>query len=407
MDGLPDLAIYSQPLGIAVIIIVGFTFGRLVSYLKMPMVVGYIIAGVLLGPSISNIIPMQLNEDLEIFKVLGLGMIALMIGGELEIQKIKKLARSIFAITIVQFVGAFVAVFLGIYYLLGFPLVESLILGALAPATAPASPVAVIREYRASGNLTKTILGVVAVDDAACIVVFGIVIAIVGMMVQGQALTLATIFTPFQEVLLSTLLGVVTGVLIVFILNYFLKNRHRNQILAGLIALALLNSGVANALELSPLLVNMVTGFVIANLYENPAIISRFEDIEFPIYILFFTLTGATLNLGILMENWFPAVILIVTRGIGKVGGSFLGAWLCGAEEKVQKYLGFAMFSKAGVTIGLLMVVQDRFPEIAAVITALVLANVTIAELIGPLGTRYALVASGEAGMLDKKVEGD
>lgn len=402
MDYLSNLTIYTQSLGIAIVLITGLIGGRLVRNLKMPMVVGYIITGVILGPSILNIIPFQLNDELEIFKILGLGMIALMIGGELEIDKIRQLARSIFAITFVQFTGAFIAVFFAIYYLLGFPLIESLLLGALAPATAPASPVAVIREYRAQGTLTKTILGVVAVDDAACIIIFGIITAVVAMMVQGQTFALNTIFAPFQEVLLSAILGVITGLIIIYVLKYFLHNQDKQQTLAAFIALALLNSGVAYNLDLSPLLVNMVTGFVIANLYENPGIIQCFEDIEFPIYIMFFTLTGATLNIGILLDNWIPALVLVVSRGIGKVGGSFLGARLCGAERKVQKYLGFAMFSKAGVTIGLLMVVQERFPEVAAVITALVLANVTIAELIGPLGTRYALVASGEAGQADR-----
>ena len=403
MDSLPDLSVYSQPLGIAIIIIAGFVFGKFVSYLKMPMVVGYIIAGVILGPSISSIIPLQLNEELEIFKVLGLGMIALMIGGELELSKIKRLARSILGITIVQFVGSFLLVFLAIYYLLGLPLVESLLLGAIAPATAPASPVAVIREYRASGSLTKTLLGVVAVDDAACVVVFGIVTAIAAMMIQGEALTFMSLFKPLEEVLFSSILGIITGLLIILVLKKFLYKHDKHQLLAAFIALALFNSGAASVLELSPLLVNMITGFVIANLYKNPGVIDSFEDIEFPIYIMFFTLTGATLEINILLENWDLAIIFMVARAIGKVGGAFLGARIYGADEKIQKYLGFAMFSQAGVAVGLLMVVQDRFPEIAGVITAIVLANVTVAELIGPLGTRYALVASGEAGKADKK----
>lgn len=402
MDFFSELAVYSQPLGIAIIIISGFLGGRFVRNFKMPMVVGYILAGVVLGPSVLDVIPHQLNEELEIVKILGLGMIALMLGGELEIKKIKGLARSIFWITIVQFLGALVIVFLVMYYLLGFSLVVSLLLAALAPATAPASPVAVIREYKASGSFTKTLLGVVALDDAACIIVFGLVTATVAMIINGQALTFFSAFEPFKEVLFSVSLGIVAGIIFIFILRYFLYNQGRHQILAAFIALALLNSGIAYGLELSPLLVNMVTGFVIANLYEDPLVIQSFEDIEFPIYIMFFTLTGATLNLSILVKNYLPAIALVLSRGIGKVGGVFLGARLCGAEEKVQKYLGFAMFSKAGVTIGLLMVIQERFPEIAALITALVLANVTVSELIGPLGTRFALIASGEAGQHDK-----
>lgn len=103
------------------------------------------------------------------------------------------------------------------------------------------------------------------------------------------------------------------------------------------------------------------------------------------------------MHLDILVANWFVAVIYIVARGIGKVGGAFMGAHMSRAPEVVRKYLGFAMFSKAGVTIGLVLLVQSRFPEIAAPIIAVELAAVAVCELIGPMGTRFALVASGEA----------
>ncbi len=386
------MTVYQQPLGIAIILLFGLLGGRLARRIKMPMVVGYVLMGLLLSPSVFNIIPESLNQELEVIKIMGLGMIALMIGSELEIKKLRKIASSVVWITVVQIVGASVIVFCVMYYILNLPLTVSLLLGAMATATAPASPVAVIREYNAKGNFTSTLLGVVALDDALCIIFFGMVSAVVSILLEGSVFGLNIALEPLIEVFSSMLLGVVTGLLLLLILR-FLKNRPQTVVV--LLGIALLNSGIANALHLSPLLVNMVTGFVVTNLYPHH-IFQYFEDVELPIYIIFFTLAGASLHLDVLAANWVPAAVYIVARGVGKVGGSFLGARLANADIIVQKYIGFAMFSKAGVTIGLLMLVQGRFPELAVIITAIELAAVTVCEICGPMGTRYALISSGE-----------
>ncbi|MFO8191381.1 MAG: cation:proton antiporter [Bacillota bacterium] len=388
------MTVFSQSLGIAVVLLIGLAGGLLVRKIKMPMVAGYIIMGIFLGPSFLHIIPTQLNNELEIVKVLGLGVIALMIGSELEIKKIKTLAKAIFGITIVQFSGALICVFLAMYYLLHLPLTTSLLIAALAPATAPASPVAVIREYKAKGPLTRTLLGVVALDDAACIIVFGVIVSLVAIIFKGDTMAFNTLLEPFKEVFYSLLIGLLSGFLLVSVLR-FIKNQH--QVLVVLLGFVLLNSGIAYSFDLSPLLINMMAGFISVNIIDNPEPFQFLEQIELPLFIMLFTLTGATLQFDVLLDNWVLILACVISRGIGKVGGTFLGAKLSGADEMVQKYLGFAMFSKAGVTIGLLLVIQARFPEVAPLITAVVLGHVTIAELIGPVGTRFALISSGEA----------
>ncbi len=386
------MTIYQQSLGIAIILLFGLLGGRLARRIKMPMVVGYVLMGLLLSPSVFNIIPDSLNQELEVIKIMGLGMIALMIGSELEIKKLKRIAKSVFWITVIQIVGASVIVFCVMYYVLNLPLTVSLLLGAMATATAPASPVAVIREYNAKGPFTSTLLGVVALDDALCIIFFGMVSAVVSILLEGSVFGINIALEPLIEVSSSMILGALTGLLLMLILRYL---NNRPQTVVVLVGIALLNSGVASALHLSPLLVNMVTGFVVTNLYPHH-IFQYFEDIELPIYVIFFTLAGASLHLDVLAANWIPAAVYIVARGVGKVGGAFLGARLANADIIVQKYIGFAMFSKAGVTIGLIMLVQGRFPELAVIITAIELAAVTVCEVFGPMGTRYALISSGE-----------
>ncbi len=363
---------------------------------KMPSVTGYVLAGMLIGPSVFAVLPRELGLELESVKVLGLGIIAMIIGGELEIPRIKLLGKCIFWITPIQVLMTGVIVFAGMFWFGKMPLPHALLLGAMATATAPATPVAIIREYRAKGPFTSTLMSIIAIDDAACIILFGLVSAAASVMLNGTAFTLAAVWHPFLELFGSVLLGVGTAFLLILILRYVKDKQQRLVLLIGFI---MLNSGIAQALEYSPLLTNMVSGFVIANVYSKPAsLLAIFNDIELPIFILFFTLAGLSLHLDILTANWQLALLYIVVRSIGKVGGISLGAHIGGASIEVKKYLGFAMLSKAGVTIGLLLLVQSRFPGIAGVITAVELAAVTVFEIIGPGITRYALFASGEAG---------
>lgn len=385
--------------GLGILLLAGFIGGRISRKFKIPAVTGYIIVGILLGPSVTNIITTHLNESLEFVKVLGLGLIALVIGGELHFKGLRELGKSVLVITIVQVFGAFVVVFFVTRFILGIPLPICLLLGAMASATAPASPVAVIREYKARGPLTNTLLAVVGLDDAACILLFSLVAVVVEGMLSGvEKLGPKTLpemlIAPFAEVGGSIFAGALLGLVLVGVFK-FIMDRH--QIVVVLIGMALLGSALSQRLELSALLVTMVMGLVVVNLHEDPHVFAVLEDIELPIFVIFFALAGASLHLDILVANWFVAVIYIVARGIGKVGGAFMGAHMSRAPEVVRKYLGFAMFSKAGVTIGLVLLVQSRFPEIAAPIIAVELAAVAVCELIGPMGTRFALVASGEA----------
>ncbi len=389
------MTIYDQTLGLALLLLLGYLGGRLAKLIKMPMVAGYVLMGLVVGPSFLNIIPSELNTDFNIIKVLGLGLIALMIGGELEIKKIKHLGKAIAGTAVIQVVGSFFMVFTTMYFLLKLPLPISLLLGAMSTATAPASPVACIREYKAKGPFTSTLLGVVAIDDALCIVIFGVTAAIARMLMDGTfTLGIHMLAEPAIELIGSIGLGAFAGIALTLIIRKLHDKQHQIVVFVGL---ALLVSGIANAFHLSPLLANMTMGFFFSNLSSKPHTISVINEIDLPIFVVFFTLAGASLHMDVLAANWQVALVYIVARGIGKVGGAFLGARVSGAPEVVQKYLGFAMFSKAGVTIGLVMLVQGRFPEIAAIITAIELAAVTFCELTGPMGTKFAIFSSGEA----------
>lgn len=388
-------------LGTGLVLFIGYLGGQLAKKIKMPAVAGYCIAGFLAGPSFIHMISDSLSISLDPLKTLGLGLIALIIGGELQYSKIKKIGRSIVVITFFQVISTFLVVMAGIIFLLGESLVTALLLASLATATAPAATVAVIREYRAKGPMTSTLMGVIALDDAFCIVIVGIAAALVKIFVLSEGyFDSADLMIPLKEIFLSLLVGLTSGVFLVYLLK---KIREDKEVLVLLLALVLINSGVAHLLEISSLLTNMVCGLVAVNLTNKP-FLNHLESIEAPVFIAFFTLAGASLHLDYLLSNWLAAAVYIITRAAGKILGCYWGARVTSTGESVQKYLGLAMLPKAGVSIGLILFLQGRFPglELIAAITAIELAAVTFYEIIGPILTRYALFKSGEIIYEDK-----
>ena len=376
-----------------VLMILALFGGKLVNRVHLPSITGWVIVGLLLGPSCLRVLTPEITELLQPIEGLALAVIALAIGGELTVRSLKKLGNAIITITWVQMLVTFGLVTLGTYLACGSWALAAL-LGAMSAATAPAATVAVIHELKAKGPLTRTLLAVVALDDAFTIVLFGIVMSFVETALGGSALNVSSLAAPFLEILLSTLLGVGAGLLGVVVLD---RLQHRTEVLPFVLGLALLVGGVAELFGLSLLLAAMVAGSVIANLGKRPRVMfEALESVEQPIYILFFSLAGAKLQLGALGAVGLLGISYVLARSFGKILGNYLGAWLAKSPEAVRKYLGYAMLPQAGVAIGLAIVAFERLPQYADVIMTTTLAAVFIYELIGPLAAKYALVKAGE-----------
>ncbi|HHV43446.1 MAG TPA: cation:proton antiporter [Firmicutes bacterium] len=376
-----------------VLMILALFGGKLVNRVHLPSITGWVIVGLLLGPSCLRVLTPEITELLQPIEGLALAVIALAIGGELTVRSLKKLGNAIITITWVQMLVTFGLVTLGTYLACGSWALAAL-LGAMSAATAPAATVAVIHELKAKGPFTRTLLAVVALDDAFTIVLFGIVMSFVETALGGSALNVSSLAAPFLEILLSTLLGVGAGLLGVVVLD---RLQHRTEVLPFVLGLALLVGGVAELFGLSLLLAAMVAGSVIANLGKRPRVMfEALESVEQPIYILFFSLAGAKLQLGALGAVGLLGISYVLARSFGKILGNYLGAWLAKSPEAVRKYLGYAMLPQAGVAIGLAIVAFERLPQYADVIMTTTLAAVFIYELIGPLAAKYALVKAGE-----------
>lgn len=398
------LQLETQAMALGMLLLAGFLGGRLARLVGVPAVAGYVVAGVLLGPSFLNALPDAVSASLAPVRDLGLGMVALLIGAELVWKKIRRLGRSIVVIAVVQVITTFVLVFWAIHQVLGQPLSVALLLASLATVTTPVATMAVVREYRAKGPFTSTLMGVIALDDVFCIVAVGLSVGLIlSMGTTARALQWEYLAPPLLEVLFSLVLGVAVGAVGMLVL----RRVHGDlEVLSVFLAMVFLNAGLAHAWELSALLVTMTAGVVISNLYSED-VFKVMNYIDLPVFIAFFTLAGAGLHLDVLISNWSIAAVYIVFRVIGKMGGCYLGGHMSGAAANVKRHLGTAMLTKAGLSLGLLMYVQDRLygvVEVATMLIAVELAAIAFYEITGPMGVRYALFRVGEARMPQARV---
>ena len=382
------------------LLIIGFIFGRLINMVKLPRVTGYIIAGIIFGPSLLNIFSENHLTQFDFIPQLALGIIALVIGAGLSFDLVKRLGSRFILITILQAVGAFSLVFLFLV-LFKMPLGAALPLAAIATATAPAATVAIIREYHAQGPLTETILSVVALDDALAIMLFGLVLTIDLKQLSTFGKTaLQSLSASFLEILVALVIGVILGLAAHFLIKIAKEVTDSLIIILGIV---LLGIGLASISHTSALMTNMFLGLTLINLSSrNRDIVANLEKLTPPIYCFFFVLAGANLNLkvfttvGPTMITW--GIIFVSARIIGKIVGAYVGGALSGASETIRKYLGLTLIPQAGVAIGLtLLITQDSsYFEFRSVILNITLIAVAFNEIVGPACTRFALFKAKE-----------
>ena len=395
-------------LALGIMVVAGFLGGLAAGKLKFPRISGYIIIGILLSPSLLNIIPGEAVGNLDIITSIALGFIAYLIGGSLKTESLRGLGKSITWITFFQSLGAWflvtlVLAFLGhliipdqTFWQTYFPI--AFIIGAVSCATAPAATMAIIHEYRAKGPLTTTLLAVVALDDAIAVIAFAIASGICQPLVGGASnISFYQMFgVPFLHILESVGLGIVFALALVYISRLV---RAHELLLVVVFGMIMLCAGVSSYLGLSSILANMVVGFVIVNKVKRKEMFLVVEEIEEVLYAMFFVLAGLHFDLSVLKAAGILALLIILSRYLGKYMGTRIGARISHAPEAVKKYLGFALLPQAGVAIGLGLLAALEFPAFGAIILNGLLASVIVNELITPPLTKYAILKAGEVGV--------
>ena len=401
MEALRALLAQHALFSLGILLLFGFLIGKIANRIGLPEITGYIVAGLVIGEAFLGVIPPHMDEGLGLVTEVALGLIAVTIGGEFSWVKLKRLGTTIVIVTLVQLIMAFGVVSL-VMPLLGIPLPFALLLGAIASATAPAATVAIVQSLRAQGLFIDYLYGVVALDDAGAVILFGIVFAIASSLLGDASGGAAHVIVhAISEVGLSVAVGAVTGIAI-HALSF--RRTNQNEVLITTLGVLFLSTALAIVFELSPLLCNMTAGALIINLSpDNHRIFRILRPLSPPVYALFFVIAGTELrpsvftNLTILGYG----VAYIAARAIGKYGGVWLGCKIAKTPPLIRSYLGVCMLPQAGVAIGLVLLIEaspamQSLPEIyqPMIITLvnIILLSVFVNEMIGPPLSRFAIV---------------
>lgn len=381
-------------LSLALAMLVGLLFTRLAKLVHLPNVTAYLVAGLLIGPSCLGLIPADVLQSIDVISTVALGFIAFSIGGEFKLSSMKALGSRVITITFFQ---AMMAVLLVDAALLicGFPAAEALTLGAISAATAPAATLMVVRQYRAKGPLTATLLPVVAMDDAVGLVVFAISMALARTFATGSALTVKNmLLDPLVEIALSLGIGGVIGLVLAAGIRLF--HSRANRLMLCLTAV-MLGIALSDLLGLSSLLLCMMIGAVYCNLgADTGTVMDLCDRWTPPVLLLFFVISGAELQLSVIPTVGLLGVVYMITRSLGKYFGAYFGSVVTHADTNIRKYLGITLLPQAGVAIGMAQLAMVQLPQYGAQIRAVVLCATLIYELVGPFLTKKALQAAGE-----------
>lgn len=433
LAGLQGLFRHQPLMLLGLVAILGFYFGNLVRKARLPSIIGFMVLGVLLGPSALGWFDGGVNgkgnlETLAFITEFALGLVAFTIGSELKLRGLKQLGSGIVWIIFSESLVAFAVVMLTVYFVTrSWPM--ALLFGAVAPASAPAGTVAVIKEYRAQGQLTQALYAVVGFDDGLAILIFGFAAALAKTLllghlhVQGASVGIfAAMLEPAAEIVLSLTVGAVLG----FVFCLLVRNlRERRDMLIMVFGTVLLATGVAMAFHLSLILTNMTIGFILVNTRREALVHNvnaPLHDVLGLVFILFFALAGAHLELSALPQLGLLGVAYILARSAGLVGGARLGGFFGGVDPKIKKWVGLGILSQAGVAIGLSLIVSQDFRRLAeepgvaeaiknlpaaeqalynplaiggALITTIT-ATCIVFEIVGPILTKIALQQAGE-----------
>ena len=378
---------------LALMIFAGMAMGRLVKKVKLPNVTGYLVAGLILGPSILGVLSSDFLSAISVISDCALGFIAFSIGNEFKISFFKRVGVTPIIIAILESFFA-VGVVTGVLIPVTGNLRFSLVLASIAAATAPAATIMVIKQYRAKGPVTETLLSVVALDDATALIMYSVATAVAGAIAGKSSSAAELVFAPAKEIFGAIIAGAVLGFIFLLPLKFFKKDSNRTALEVGFIFLGL---GISQLFGFSSLLLCMALGAIVANFSSDVGKLMDISDrITPPVFMLFFVASGASLNIKVLPTVGIAGAVYIVFRVIGKIIGASLGAVIGKADRNIRKYLGPALMPQAGVAIGLSLAAGAAFPEYAEQIRAVILCATLIYELVGPGVAKTCLKKAGE-----------
>ncbi|MEG2633661.1 MAG: cation:proton antiporter [Oscillospiraceae bacterium] len=380
-------------LSLAVILFSGFLVTRLTKLCHLPNVSGFILAGVLIGPGVLNIVPQYIIENMGFMSDIALSFIAFGVGKFFKREIIKSTGKKIVIITLFESIAAGVVVTLAMRFIFSLDRNFALLLGAIATATAPASTMMTINQYHARGEFVNTLLQVVALDDVVCLFVYSVVAAFINSD-SGEKLLPSLILLPIIFNIAALLLGFLMGLALKSLLSSPTRSDDNRLILT--ISMLLTISGLCSLVEISPLLSCMVFGATYINTAHDKELYRQINSFTPPVMSIFFIVSGMNLDLHSLASAGIIGLGYFILRIIGKYIGSYIGCLAAGTDRATRNYLGIALVPQAGVAIGLAFLGQRILPpDIGSLLLTIILSSSVLYELIGPVSAKAALKLSG------------
>jgi len=394
----------SALLAFGIVMIGGELSGDMAQRFRLPRVTGYLVLGMLLGPSLAGLVTNGDLATLTVFEELALGLIALTAGGELQLESLARNWRAVLGISGAHVVGIVLLSF-GIFWALlgqglvlgGLPpeavMAAALLLGVIAVATSPATTIAIITETGARGELVDTVLGVTILKDLAILLLFTWASGLASALVKGGELDARALGALVGEMALSLGAGLLLGIL----LGAYLTTVGLHPEITVL-AVVLVSMELAHTLHLEHLLITMAAGFAARNLFSRAAtgFLHALERSSPPIYVIFFALVGAGLDLGVFRTTWIGVAVVVVVRFGLTWGVTAAASTAAGASLPVRRWAWMGFVAQAGLSLGLASRIAREFPGFGSSLAAVIVGAVVVNQLVGPVLWRHALVASGE-----------
>ncbi len=384
-------------LSIGILLLGALVAERLVARIKVPGVTAYILLGVLLGPSIFNLLDTELIGVSDIMSNIVLGFIAFHIGSNFSGENFRKIGSSVLVVSLLETSITFLFVMGGILLITQEPIYMASVYGAIAAATAPTATMMIVMQYNARGPFTDLLLGIVSMDDAWGVILFSITLFF-AMNAHADTGTGGGVSTLFFHIGFELLTAALVGTLAAYIVRWFGKYvQRRGDALTFILGLLFFSTGTALFFGASALLTNIVFGTVVINLEPTSyRFFDHLKKVDWPLYIMFYVLVGANFKVELMVSLGVVALVYVLFRIIGKVCGSYIGGYISVKDKSVRRYMGLALMPQAGVALGLALLAKSRFPELGEMLFVTITATTILYELIGPFATRYALIKAGD-----------
>lgn len=393
------------------VLVLAFVLGKVATKLGLPKIVGYIIAGSVLSPSLFDFVPKDFVESTESIVSICLTFITFEVGMSLSIEKIRRIGMRLVTLTLFEGIGAFIVVMLGFWFLIPFlpvhfqcliefTLPVSLLFASLSVPTDPSATLAVMHEYKAKGEVTDSILGCSAFDDILTLIFFTFSL---GFSLSSISQKGDSYLSTFGDVGLQVVGAVVVGSVVGFVFNKstsYYKLKSDSQLIVLLFGFLMLSFGLCSYLKFDELLSTMSMGCVVVNfntkIKDIKTIIERYT--EELIFILFFGFSAMHMDYAHLYEVWYVIVLFVVLRGLGKFLGIRIGSFLTKSPSNIKKYTFTGLIPQGGIVLGLVMMLASHreFDQVSVFMINVIMGATIFHEFIGPVLAKWGLSKAGE-----------